>query len=226
MTNSELILGELGSLKPMRHSFNPPVSDFVSPVPPTETMNYLTVWQKQGVVMVVGNDGYSHDGVENAWELTAYGYMYGQQLGVYPVPEPPPPGAGGLPEAPQDGAQYGRQSASWTPIAAPSTDDLVKKSGDTMTGTLVAAGNPGVTVSSGGAELSFSSFDRYLYVGGNCYGIRLQGMPGAPKELVFTDQGTAVYTKLSINSSGDLIATAWIGPNAGKTVNLTAGKWA
>lgn len=45
-----------------------------------------------------------------------------------------------------------------------------------------------------------------------------------PSVLVFTDEQGDV-TQLQCDN-GDLIATAITGPNAGKSVNLTYGKWA
>ena len=42
----------------------------------------------------------------------------------------------GIPDAPNDGVQYGRQSKAWTPIAS-SGGNYVLKTGDTMTGALV-----------------------------------------------------------------------------------------
>lgn len=45
-----------------------------------------------------------------------------------------------------------------------------------------------------------------------------------PSLLVFTDEQGDI-TQITCNN-GDLIVTAISGPNAGKSVNLTYGKWA
>jgi len=50
------------------------------------------------------------------------------------------PPAGGVPEAPIDTKQYGRQDAAWTEIAASAAGDFLPLTGGTMTGDLNISG--------------------------------------------------------------------------------------
>ena len=50
------------------------------------------------------------------------------------------PPAGGVPEAPIDTKQYGRQDAAWTEIAAAAAGDFLPLTGGTMTGDLNISG--------------------------------------------------------------------------------------
>ena len=86
------------------------------------------------------------------------------------------PPAGGVPEAPIDTKQYGRQDAAWTEIAAAATGDFLPLTGGTMTGVMIinsqnalefTAPSPGQTADpktfrfkdAAGAEKFFLSYD-------------------------------------------------------------------
>ena len=154
--------------------------------------------------------------------------------------------ASGIPEAPTDGQLYERQGSTASWVAAPPVNNasFVQKAGDTMTGTLIIGNNSELQlVRVAGAEV-------HIKPNSSDYGIQItdtetpsfpvsikQGyiivadLSGASGEyhcdhLLWTQPNVAIVTLKLDPATSDLIATASYGPNAGKKVNLTAGKWA
>jgi hypothetical protein len=121
--NQALEMQDLATRQALRHSLNPPVSDFTKAagggVPPQDTLNDLLAWQAQGLVFSrIPNDTFATDGVQYRWRLTATGVIWCRDAGFippYPSPDPPP---AGLPEAPEDGQLYGRENAGWGVVPA------------------------------------------------------------------------------------------------------------
>jgi hypothetical protein len=69
----DLVTGEL-----LRHSLDPPVSDFTNAagVPPDEVLSILNNWHNQGIVFSkIPNDNFDQDGVSTCWKLNWNGYM-------------------------------------------------------------------------------------------------------------------------------------------------------
>jgi hypothetical protein len=76
--DSKLVMQDLLSWNPLRHSLDPPVSDFTNAagVPPEEVLSILTNWHNQGLVFSkIPNDNFAGDGVETCWRLNWNGYM-------------------------------------------------------------------------------------------------------------------------------------------------------
>jgi len=154
-------------------------------------------------------------------------------------------GGGGIAEAPTDGGVYERQNSAWV-------DTAVHKSGDTMTGQLVINAAEGLSTTGNvrltgrGNILQFDSNISFIQLnsadGSISWQLSWNGM-GIPKILgdsatgdLRLQSGTAnhgiqitdatVNIALRVTAGGDLVATEISGPNAGKSVNLTSGKWA
>ena len=73
-----LVMQDLLTGRALRHSLEPPVSDFTvaAGVPPEEVLTILTQWQNQGLVFShIANDDYASDGVANLWKLNWNGYL-------------------------------------------------------------------------------------------------------------------------------------------------------
>jgi len=83
-------------------------------------------------------------------------------------------------------------------------------------------GNPGPPKQwAAGAEPPYDGTP-YGRQDGNWVGV---APPVAANPVMSFSDGTNTVT-LSMNTSGDLVASQSAGPNAGKSVNLTFGKWA
>lgn len=128
----------------------------------------------------------------------------------------------------------------------------VQKTGDTMTGTLEIADptpNGGLKIDwTGGANQKLLINDapngRYVSIDCHLIAIRENGTallgtgnwgPGGSSGMITLSVGCGIdlglgqanEATLAIDvSTGDILITAKAGPNAGKSVNLTAGKWA
>ena len=141
------------------------------------------------------------------------------------------PGATGIGEAPTDGQAYGRDNAAWVPV--------VNKAGDTMSGSLTIV-DPNT---SGSIVLKVSDTQYHGYSQLDSLGRLMMSYAGGTATWVAADGAGNVNISngnggivlglgqlntviLKLNASGDLVATATAGANNGKSVNLTAGKWA
>lgn len=106
-----------------------------------------------------------------------------------------------IPDAPVSASTYGRYQNAWVAILgadAPANSTTYGRNNNAWTGVVNKAGDTmtGTLVLSSGANLQLSN-------------------------------GTVIIGGLTLNTaSGELLVTAQSGPNAGKSVNLTAGKWA
>jgi len=130
--------------------------------------------------------------------------------------------------------------------------NAVQKTGDTMTGQLVINAAEGLSTTGNvrltgrGNILQFDSNISFIQLnsadGSISWQLSWNGM-GIPKILgdsatgdLRLQSGTAnhgiqitdatVNIALRVTAGGDLVATEISGPNAGKSVNLTSGKWA
>jgi hypothetical protein len=160
--------------------------------------------------------------------------------------------ASGVPEAPTDGQTYGRQDAGWTatpPIPATSlliTSILPVSALESTTPEITVNGS-GFTATSvitwGGYALattfvSSTSLTASLNLGPGSAGIYTVWVTDgeqksnsvaftviAATQTTFTLGASGPTCALDINADGDLIITQSVGPNAGKSVNLTYAKW-
>lgn len=196
-------------------------------------MNPITANYQKCLFLYIGQDG-------NLWAQSADGALQYQIATGGSGPAPP----AGVPEAPATGGPYERQDSAWV-------DAAVHKSGDTMSGQLIINGaeglstNGNVRLTGRGNVLQVDTAISFVSVqtdGSIGWSLGWAGLPnvslrpdtttgdlmlsvGDNMGLSIFDQG-GNKTALRINANGDLIATALIGANAGKSVNLTAGKWA
>jgi hypothetical protein len=95
-TNQQLVMQDLLTGQEMRHSIDPPVSDFTNAasVDPSEVLSILTHWHSQGMVFGnIINDNFAQDGVANLWKLNWNGYLTAKDLTPPEggIEEPPPP---------------------------------------------------------------------------------------------------------------------------------------
>lgn len=143
----------------------------------------------------------------------------------------------GVPEAPTDSQLYGRENTAWQ-VVPPAPPPGVAKTGDTMTGTLNisdpgGAGNAILNVNDGTNNRNiriFASGIIYINAGGSQTVLGSDGSAnlfiGSGGGLVLS-QGYPAGAKITADTTtGDIIVRAVNGPNAGKSVNLTSGKWA
>jgi IPT/TIG domain len=156
----------------------------------------------------------------------------------------------GVAEAPADGGTYGRQDNQWTQIPQIPTAQLVittiqPASALESTSVLITVNGTGFTptsiVSWGGFPLVTTFIDNKtlqatINLGpgsSGIYTVVVTDGNALSNSVAFTVTPAAgTFTTadasctLKINEYGDLIATQTQGPNAGKSVNLTYGKWA
>lgn len=147
-------------------------------------------------------------------------------------PAPPSDSGAGIAEAPTDGKLYGRESAAWA-VVPPAPPPGLPLTGGTLTGSVMVdastadndfavTGSPNGQISVHGWYIRFTGPYSFSLSVDNTNGNLAVGFNGITIGL-----GGAVTTGLSMDqTTGDIIAKAIAGPNAGKSVNLTAGKWA
>lgn len=160
----------------------------------------------------------------------------------------PEPSAGGVSEAPADGQTYARQDTEWTLIQVPAAGVVITTiqpvnafEGSSVTITVNGTGfTPTSVVNWAGYPLATTFIDKTtleatLTLGPGSSGIYTVVVTDGSElsnSVAFTVDPAAVSfaaagasCTLDINADGDLIITQTQGPNAGKSVNLTYGKW-
>jgi IPT/TIG domain len=179
---------------------------------------------------------------------SGFGLQIAPPEGSISAPPPTAGGGGGVPEAPVDGQQYARQSEGWSVVSHPlgplhidqiqppnavesstvniqvsgagfSPQSQITWGGYPLTTTFVDAGNLTASVTLGpgsGGVYAVIVTDPI----GNSNSVAFQVLAAV---RVFSTQNAV--DNLAIDANGDLIITQQTGPNAGKTVNLTYGKW-
>jgi hypothetical protein len=130
---------------------------------------------------------------------------------------PGPSPGGGVPEAPTDGQLYGRENSAWAVVPPIASGPFIAKAGQTI----IDRANIPVISSSDGSRT----------IGLDCNAVSIQNVNVGltiiePAQITLENLALA-FNQIHIDSTtGDLIVTQTVGPNAGKSVNLTAGKWA
>jgi hypothetical protein len=174
------------------------------------------------------------------------GQLYGRQDASWKVV----PESAGITEAPADSQTYGRQDNQWTPIGQiPTAAGVVITTitptsaleGSSVTITVNGTGFTSASVISWGGFPLVTTFidnttlEATVNLGPGSAGIYTVVVTDGnalsnsvafavnPVAAIFSADG--VSCTLGINRDGDLIITQTQGPNAGKSVNLTYGKW-
>jgi len=83
-----LVMQDLLTGKALRHSIDPPVSDFTAAagVPADEVLSILNNWHNQGLVFnKIANDDFEQDGVPTMWRLNYNGYHTVKDLATPPT---------------------------------------------------------------------------------------------------------------------------------------------
>jgi hypothetical protein len=174
-------------------------------------------------------------------EAPTDGQMYGRASGGWHSL------IGYVTEAPEDGGTYGRHNGAWVDVLGDAPVDantygrygsawvgVVNKNGDSMSGALkITTANPQLVLGDGVRTNALE-----LDPGGD--GIMIQNIgiliqssqaltiaSGAIISLLGTIQlsGSGTLSTLGLDGNGDLHMVQTTGPNAGKSVNLTYGKW-
>jgi hypothetical protein len=152
----------------------------------------------------------------------------------------------GVQDAPADGATYVRQDQGWAPVQVPAQQLVITNiqptsavEASTVTLTVNGSGfTPTSVINWAGYPISTTYVDAQTLTGqfnlgpgsAGIYTVVVTDQNQQSNSVAFTVNPAGkvfsnAFCQLTINSDGDLILTQSQGPNAGKSVNLTYGKW-